>query len=70
MASNSSEDIQDYVGRGREHADLNSAQLQAVFVSIFQELTRCGSFDLVLTKLHDIEAEYRLRNCDIPYSRP
>jgi len=63
-----SEDKNDYAGRGRAYNDLSDDQLQHVFIHIFHELARSSSFETILTGLHDVEAEYRLRQLDPPYA--
>ncbi len=60
-------DMKDYLGRGRAHAGLSRAELQNLFVSIFRALARSSSYDSILTWMHDVEAEYRLRDIDPPF---
>jgi hypothetical protein len=62
------EDKQDYAGRGRAYNNLSDDQLQYVFIHIFHELAHSSSFETILTGLHDVEAEYRLRQLDPPYA--
>ncbi len=56
-----------YVGRGRAYANLSHDDLQSLFDEIFHELARSASFDSIITQLHDVEAEYHLRELDPPY---
>ncbi len=67
-AAKSVEDTNDYLGRGRLHEGLSEDQLQELFAGIFHELARSSSFESILTALHDVEAEYRLRELDPPYA--
>jgi hypothetical protein len=53
--------IDDYVGRGRTYGNLSQDDLQSLFVEIFHELARSSSFDSIIGQLHDVEAEYHLR---------
>ncbi len=62
------EEINDYIGRGRVHGNLNQDELQNLFAQIFHELAWSSSFDSILTLLHDVEAEYHLRELDPPYT--
>ncbi len=62
------EKIDDYVGRGRTYGNLNQDDLKNLFVEIFRELARSSSFDSIITQLHDVEAEYHLRELDPPYA--
>ncbi len=62
------EEMNDYLGRGRMHGKLSADQLQHLFVGVFHELARASSFEAILPRLHDVEAEYRLRQLDPPYA--
>ncbi len=66
-AAKSVKDLDDYLGRGRLHEGLSDDQLRERFIGIFQELARSSSFESILPALHDVEAEYHLRQLDPPY---
>lgn len=67
-SAKSIKEIDDYLGRGRTYGNLNQDDLQNLFVEIFHELARSSSFDLIIPQLHDVEAEYHLRELDPPYT--
>ncbi len=66
-ASKADAEIHDYIERGRPHKNLNQEQLQGLFIRIFQQLAHLSSLKTMFIKMHDVQAEYALRQLDPPY---
>ncbi len=66
-ASEADAETRDYIERGRPHKNLNLEQLQGLFIKIFRQLGRLVSLKTMFIKMHDVQAEYRLRRLNPPY---